>query len=77
MFAPKRVQALWASTMFGSVSLISTRRFGEPVGINPFDDDNGNLLGFGTNEERHNLWPAFADFPVCERSVRGGADHAT
>jgi len=55
-------------------SLVSTRWLGEPVSINPFDDDNGSFLVLVNDEEQHSLWPAFADVPAGWRVVYGEAD---
>ena len=54
----------------------STRWLGEPVSINPFDDDNGSFLVLVNDEEQHSLWPAFADVPAGWRVVYGEADRA-
>jgi uncharacterized protein YbdZ (MbtH family) len=62
--------------MFGSVSLISTRRSGELLSINPFDDEDGSFLVSVNDEEQHSLWPAFADVPAGWRVVYGEADRA-
>jgi uncharacterized protein YbdZ (MbtH family) len=40
---------------------MSTRRSGEPVSINPIDDDNGSFFVLVNGEEQHGLWPTFAD----------------
>ena len=55
---------------------MSTRRSGEPVSINPFDDDNGSFFVLVNDEEQHSLWPAFADVPAGWRVVCGEADRA-
>ena len=57
-------------------SLVSTRWLGEPVSINPFDDDNGSFLVLVNDEEQHSLWPAFGDVPAGWRVVYGEADRA-
>jgi uncharacterized protein YbdZ (MbtH family) len=49
---------------------------GEPVSINPFDDENGSFLVLVNDEEQHSLWPAFADVPAGWRVVYGEADRA-
>jgi uncharacterized protein YbdZ (MbtH family) len=49
---------------------------GEPVSINPFDDDDGSFLVLVNDEEQHSLWPAFADVPAGWRVVYGEADRA-
>jgi uncharacterized protein YbdZ (MbtH family) len=49
---------------------------GEPVSINPFDDDNGSFLVLANDEEQHSLWPVFADVPAGWRVVYGEADRA-
>jgi uncharacterized protein YbdZ (MbtH family) len=54
----------------------STRWLGEPVSINPFDDDNGSFLVLVNDEEQHSLWPVFADVPAGWRVVYGEADRA-
>ena len=60
----------------GTVSLISTRRLGESVSINPFDDDDGSFFVLVNDEEQHSLWPVFADVPAGWRVVYGEADRA-
>src|SRR5271166_125106 len=67
---------LLASGMVWNVSLISIRRSGELVSINPFDDDNGSFFVLVNDEEQHSLWPAFADVPAGWRVVYGEADRA-
>jgi uncharacterized protein YbdZ (MbtH family) len=54
----------------------STRWLGEPVSINPFDDDSGRFLVLVNDEEQHSLWPVFADVPAGWRVVYGEADRA-
>jgi uncharacterized protein YbdZ (MbtH family) len=49
---------------------------GEPVSINPFDDDNGSFLVLVNEEEQHSLWPTFADVPAGWRVAYGEADRA-
>ncbi len=49
---------------------------GEPVSINPFDDDDGSFLVLVNDEEQHSLWPTFADVPAGWRVVYGEADRA-
>jgi uncharacterized protein YbdZ (MbtH family) len=56
--------------------VLSTRRYGEPMSINPFDDDNGRFLVLVNDEEQHSLWPTFADVPAGWRVVYGEADRA-
>jgi uncharacterized protein YbdZ (MbtH family) len=56
-------------------SLISIRRSGELVSINPFDDD-GSFFVSVNDEEQHSLWPVFADVPAGWRVVYGEADRA-
>jgi uncharacterized protein YbdZ (MbtH family) len=53
-----------------------TRRSGESVSINPFDDDNGSFVVLVNDEEQHSLWPVFADVPAGWRVVYGEADRA-
>jgi uncharacterized protein YbdZ (MbtH family) len=53
----------------------ATRRSGESVSVNPFDDD-GSFLVLVNDEEQHSLWPAFADVPAGWRVVYGEADRA-
>jgi hypothetical protein len=52
---------LLASTMVWNGSLVLARRSGEPVSINPFDDDNGSFFVLDNDQEQHSLWPVFAD----------------
>jgi uncharacterized protein YbdZ (MbtH family) len=59
----------WCSTQ-------STRWPGEPVSINPFDDDDGSFFVLVNDEEQHSLWPTFADVPAGWRVVYGEADRA-
>jgi uncharacterized protein YbdZ (MbtH family) len=61
---------------FETVSLISNRRSGELVSVNPFDDDNGSFFVLVNDEEQHSLWPAFADVPAGWRVVYGEAERA-
>ena len=56
--------------------LMSTRRSGEPMSVNPFDDDNGRFFVLVNDEEQHSLWPTFADVPAGWRVVYGEADRA-
>jgi uncharacterized protein YbdZ (MbtH family) len=56
--------------------MMSTRRSGEPVSINPFDDDNGSFFVLVNDEEQHSLWPVFADVLAGWRVVYGEADRA-
>lgn len=64
-----------ASGMF-LPKLMSTRRSGEPMSVNPFDDDNGRFFVLVNDEEQHSLWPTFADVPAGWRVVYGEADRA-
>jgi uncharacterized protein YbdZ (MbtH family) len=57
--------------------LISTIRPGEPMSINPFDDDNGTFLVLVNDEEQHSLWPTFSDVPAGWRVAYGEADRAS
>jgi uncharacterized protein YbdZ (MbtH family) len=57
-------------------AMMSTRRSGELVSINPFDDDDGSLFVLVNDEEQHSLWRAFADVPAGWRVVYGAADRA-
>jgi uncharacterized protein YbdZ (MbtH family) len=57
-------------------NLISTRWSGEPMSINPFDDDNGAFLVLINDEEQHSLWPTFSEVPTGWRVVYGEADRA-
>jgi uncharacterized protein YbdZ (MbtH family) len=66
----------WSPLWFGTILLISTRRAGELVSINPFDDDSGSFLVLVNDEEQHSLWPSFADVPAGWRVVYGEADRA-
>jgi MbtH protein/glycopeptidolipid biosynthesis protein len=66
--------SLLASSMFFLV--MSTRPHGEPMSINPFDDDNGTFVVLVNDEEQHSLWPTFADVPAGWRVVYGEADRA-
>jgi uncharacterized protein YbdZ (MbtH family) len=54
----------------------STKRSGERVSVNPFDDDNGNFFVLINDEDQHSLWPTFADVPSGWRVVYGEADRA-
>ena len=74
-FAETLGPTLLPSSMVCNVST-STRWLGEPVSINPFDDDNGSFLVLVNDEEQHSLWPAFADVPAGWRVVYGEADRA-
>ncbi len=58
------------------VPLMSTRRSGDAVSINPFDDDDGSFCVLVNDEEQHSLWPAFADVPAGWQVVYGEADRA-
>ena len=55
---------------------MSTRRSGELVSVNPFDDDAGSFFVLVNDEEQHSLWPAFADVPAGWRVVYGEGDRA-
>jgi glycopeptidolipid biosynthesis protein len=54
----------------------STRRLGNPMQLNPFDDDSGSFVVLVNDEEQHSLWPVFADVPAGWRVVYGEADRA-
>ncbi|SON64023.1 Enterobactin biosynthesis protein YbdZ [Mycobacterium simulans] len=41
------------------------------MSVNPFDGDNGNFFVLVNDEERHSLWPAFAEIPTGWRVVYG------
>jgi uncharacterized protein YbdZ (MbtH family) len=58
------------------LKLMSTRRSGEPMSVNPFDDDSGSFFVLVNDEEQHSLWPAFADVPAGWQVVYGEADRA-
>ena len=58
------------------VPLMSIRRPGALVSINPFDDDAGSFFVLVNDEEQHSLWPAFADVSVGWRVVYGKAGRA-
>ncbi len=58
------------------VTPMSSRRSGDAVSINPFDDDRGSFFVLVNDEEQHSLWPAFADVPAGWRVVYGEADRA-
>jgi uncharacterized protein YbdZ (MbtH family) len=55
----------------------STRRMGNSMHHNPFDDDTSAFFVLVNDEERHSLWRAFADIRASWRVVYGGADRAT
>lgn len=57
-------------------SAFSTRRIGNPMQLNPFDDDSANFFVLVNDEEQHSLWPVFADVPAGWRVVYGEADRA-
>ncbi|OBH35454.1 protein mbtH [Mycobacterium sp. E342] len=44
------------------------------MSINPFDDDSRSFVVLVNDEERHSLWPDFADVPAGWRVVYGEAD---
>jgi uncharacterized protein YbdZ (MbtH family) len=46
---------------------------GEPLSINPFDDENGTFFVLVNDEEQHSLWPTFADIPNGWSVVYGEA----
>jgi uncharacterized protein YbdZ (MbtH family) len=75
-FAETPDRPFWPPVWFGTVPLMSTRWAGEPVSINPFDDENGSFFVLVNEEEQHSLWPAFADVPAGWRVVYGEADRA-
>jgi uncharacterized protein YbdZ (MbtH family) len=52
---------------------IVTRRSGDAVSTNPFDDDEGRFVVLVNDEEQHSLWPMFADVPAGWRVVHGEA----
>jgi glycopeptidolipid biosynthesis protein len=56
--------------------LISIRWSGEPMSVNPFDDDSASFLVLVNDEEQHSLWPTFADVPKGWRVVYGESDRA-
>jgi len=41
--------------------MMSTRQPGEPVSINPFDENSGSSFVLVNDEEQHSLRPVFAD----------------
>jgi uncharacterized protein YbdZ (MbtH family) len=45
-----------------------------PVWLGPFDDDNDSFFVLVNDEERHSLWPTFADVPTGWRVVYTEAD---
>jgi uncharacterized protein YbdZ (MbtH family) len=49
---------------------------GEPVSINPFNDDNGSFFVLVNDEEQHSLWATFGSVPAGWRVVYGEADRA-
>jgi uncharacterized protein YbdZ (MbtH family) len=53
-----------------------SRRSGEVVSINPFDDSDGSFFVLVNDEEQHSLWPAFADIPAGWRVAYGEGDRA-
>lgn len=53
-----------------------TKRSGDAVSTNPFDDDNGTFFVLVNDEEQHSLWPTFADVPAGWRVSFGEADRA-
>jgi glycopeptidolipid biosynthesis protein len=61
---------------YGLEQFISVTWVGEPMSINPFDDDNGSFFVLVNDEEQHSLWPTFADVPAGWRVVYGEADRA-
>ena len=65
-----------ASSRVWNVSTYVDEMSGEPVSINPFDDDDGSFLVLVNDEEQHSLWPTFADVPAGWRVVYGEADRA-
>jgi glycopeptidolipid biosynthesis protein len=56
--------------------LISIRWSGEPMSVNPFDDDSASFLVLVNDEEQHSLWPTFADVPKGWRVIYGESDRA-
>jgi uncharacterized protein YbdZ (MbtH family) len=61
---------------YGLEPFIAVTRVGEPMSVNPFDDDNGSFFVLVNDEEQHSLWPTFADVPAGWRVVYGEADRA-
>jgi len=55
---------------------IVTRRSGDAVSTNPFDDDQGSFVVVVNDEEQHSLWPTFADVPAGWRVVHGEASRS-
>jgi uncharacterized protein YbdZ (MbtH family) len=53
-----------------------SRRSGDAVSNNPFDDDSGSFFVLINDEEQHSLWPAFADVPAGWRVAYGEGDRA-
>jgi MbtH protein/glycopeptidolipid biosynthesis protein len=49
---------------------------GEPVSINPFNDDNGSFFVLVNDEEQHGLWATFGNVPTGWRVMYGEADRA-
>lgn len=68
----------WVRAGGGAPSAVSlvTRRHGETLSTNPFDDDNGSFYVLVNHEEQHSLWPTFAEVPAGWRVVYGEADRA-
>jgi uncharacterized protein YbdZ (MbtH family) len=50
--------------------------FGNPMSVNPFDDDNGSFFVLVNDEEQHSLWPTFSDVPAGWRVAFGEAERA-
>ena len=55
---------------------MSSKRSGDAVSINPFDDDEGRFSVLVNEEEQHSLWPSFAVVPAGWQVVYGEADRA-
>ncbi len=76
-FHQDRDNLCWAPVWFlEPVIPMLSRRCGDAVSINPFDDDDGSFYVLVNDEEQHSLWPAFADVPAGWRVVYGEADRA-
>ena len=55
---------------------IPIRQLGDPMELNPFDDDNNRFVVLVNDEEQHSLWPSFADVPAGWRVIYGEAARA-
>ena len=69
-------QVIAATYGVGLAQPIMTRRSGDAVSTNPFDDDEGRFVVLVNDEEQHSLWPTFADVPAGWRVVHGEADRS-